>query len=128
MPLYGHELTEDTHPYQAGLGFAVQLRDRQFIGSDALQELRKLPDHPRRVGLELSERRVPREGYRVTSGGSTVGEITSGTFSPTLERPIAMAYVRPEVTEVGTQVEVDIRGKPAAARVVTLPFYSRKSP
>jgi aminomethyltransferase len=125
MPLYGHELSEAIDPYQAGLGFAVQLKDRQFVGRDALVQLRQRSDLPRRVGLELAGRRVPRQGYPVVVHGEPVGEVTSGTFSPTLERPIAMAYVRPEIAAMQTQVEVDIRGRMEPARIVSLPFYHR---
>ena len=125
MPLYGHELNEDIDPYQAGLGFAVQLQDRQFIGRDALAEIKNQPRSKVRIGLELAGRRVPREGYSVLVAGERVGEVTSGTFSPTLERPIAMAYVRPDVANVGADVEVEIRGRRETAIVVNLPFYSR---
>jgi aminomethyltransferase len=133
MPLYGHELSEAINPYQAGLRFAVQLRDRQFIGSDALRALKTEPEQARRIGLELSGRRVPREHYAVFPGGlpggvadgQQIGQITSGTFSPTLERPIAMAYVRPEFAALGTELAIDIRGKQEPAMVVQLPFYSR---
>ncbi|MCE9548336.1 MAG: glycine cleavage system protein T [Planctomycetia bacterium] len=130
MPLYGHELTEEISPYQAGLDFAVDLDDagldaRQFPGRDALAAIRNQPDLPRRVGLECASGRVPREGCPVLAGGVQVGHVTSGTFSPTLDCPIAMAYVAPQASAVGNEVIVDIRGKPQAARVVQLPFYTR---
>lgn len=125
MPLYGHELSEEINPYVAGLGFAVQLKDRRFIGSEALRELKAVAPSRKRVGLELTGRRVAREDYAVMQGGSQVGAISSGTFSPTLERPIAMAYVQPQLAEVGTSLEVDIRGKSVDAKVVALPFYQR---
>ena len=127
MPLYGHELSEAINPFQAGLGFAVQLKDRDFIGAAALRELKKDPRQSRRIGLELSGKRVPREHYPVLAKGDAVGEITSGTFSPTLERPIAMAYVQPDAAEPGTELTVDIRGRAEAARVVGLPFYRREN-
>ena len=80
---------------------------------------------PVRVGLELAGKRVPREHCAVVAGTQPVGEVTSGTFSPTLEKPIAMAYVRPDRAGVGTELAVDIRGKLEPARVVSLPFYKR---
>jgi len=127
MPLYGHELTEETNPFQAGLAFAVNLDRREFIGHEALMQLHDEPRQPRRVGLHLSTRRVPREGYLVAApSGDKVGWITSGTHSPTLERPIAMAYLEPAYSAVATELEVDIRGESVAARVVQLPFYQRK--
>ena len=127
MPLYGHELSEAIDPFQAGLGFAVHLKDRDFIGATALRALKDRPNQPRRVGLELTNKRVPREHYPVLFKDETVGEITSGTFSPTLDRPIAMAYVQPIAAELGTELTVDIRGRGEAARVVSLPFYKRDS-
>jgi aminomethyltransferase len=126
MPLYGHELTEDTDPFQAGLGWAVKVDKGPFVGRDALERLRQDAARPRRVGLELEGKRIAREGAAVTHGGRQVGQVTSGTFAPTLARPIAMAYVDPGLTAPGTACEVDVRGKPAPARVVPLPFY-RKS-
>jgi aminomethyltransferase len=126
MPLYGHELSEDIHPLQAGLDFAVQLRDHDFIGCQALQAAASEPMR-RRVGLALDDRRVPREGYPVLQHGQVVGAVTSGTFSPTFSRPIAMAYVDPSATATGQQLHVDIRGRLAPAVVTPLPFYSRHS-
>jgi aminomethyltransferase len=125
MPLYGHELSEQIDPYQAGLGFAVHLKDRQFIGHAALAKSKEAADWPRRVGLLLEGKRVAREHFKVLVAGEVVGEVTSGTFSPTLERPIAMAYVRADAAEVGTELEVDIRGRSVSANVVPLPFYQR---
>jgi aminomethyltransferase len=127
MPLYGHELSEAIDPFQAGLEFAVQLQGRDFIGAAALKELKNRPNQPQRIGLEMRGKRVPREHYPVLANGEAVGQITSGTFSPTLERPIAMAYVQPNAAKLGTEVSVDIRGRAEPARVVALPFYQRQS-
>jgi aminomethyltransferase len=124
MPLYGHELSEEIDPYRAGLSFAVNL-NHDFIGRTALSRLKDDPNQPARVGLELAGKRVPREHYPVMHDGASVGSITSGTFSPTLEKPIAMAYVRRELAAPGTQLSVDIRGKLEPATVVGLPFYRR---
>ncbi|MCY2995718.1 MAG: glycine cleavage system aminomethyltransferase GcvT [Planctomycetota bacterium] len=127
MPLYGHELSEQINPYQAGLGFAVNLPDREFIGREALAKFQADPQQPRRVGLTVAGRRVAREHSPVLAAGQVVGQVTSGTFSPTFDQPIAMAYVRPEVAAVGTELQVDIRGRGESARVVKLPFYTRSS-
>lgn len=126
MPLYGHELSESIDPYTAGLSFAVDLKERNFPGHSALVELSRRGDLARRVGLSMVGKRVPREQCVVLRDGVPVGQVTSGTFSPTLERPIAMAYVSPENSAEGTRLSVDIRGKPEEATVVKLPFYSRK--
>ena len=125
MPLYGHELTESINPFQAGLGFAVNLEDRDFIGRPALERLKNDRSQPKRVGLELAGKRIPREHAAVLANDRPVGEVTSGTFSPTFEKPLAMAYVEPEQALLGTQLEVDIRGRTEPAKIVKLPFYRR---
>lgn len=128
MPLYGHELTESIDPITAGLSFAVNLKDRNFIGHTALDIVSKKTDLPVRVGLELISRRVPREHYPIVRPGEAapmLGEVTSGTFSPTLDRPIAMGYVPREYSVPGTMLAIDIRGKQEPAKVVRLPFYKR---
>ncbi len=126
MPLYGHELSEAIDPYTAGLGFAVSLGERSFLGSDALTTLKGSSRSMKRIGLSLTGRRAAREGASlIDSDQRTVGTVTSGTFSPTLQQPIAMAYVAPELAVVGTNIEVDIRGTRAEAQIVSLPFYKR---
>jgi aminomethyltransferase len=125
MPLYGHELSEAVNPYQAGLGFAVNLGGREFVGSEALERLAADKTQPVRVGLQLDGKRVPRQGCPVMHGSEIVGDVTSGTFSPTFQRPIAMAYVRPTAQAVGTRLAVDIRGTHHPATIVPLPFYER---
>ncbi|MCI0463410.1 MAG: glycine cleavage system aminomethyltransferase GcvT [Gemmataceae bacterium] len=125
MPLYGHELSEEIDPFQAGVGWAVKLDKGDFLGRAALMRLREDASRPRRVGLELAGKRIAREGAAVKVGGREVGHVTSGTFSPTLSKAVAMAYVAPAHTPVGTECSVDIRGKDEPARVVPLPFYRR---
>jgi aminomethyltransferase len=132
MPLYGHELSEEINPLEAGLGFAVNLENRMFPGRNALAKLKQSPLARVRIGLELSGKRVPREHYPILRSPDAVaraqiGEVTSGTFSPTLSRPIAMGYVRPDAAEPGAELFVDIRGQAEPARVVKLPFYRRSS-
>lgn len=126
MPLYGHELNEDIDPLTAGLGFAVHLKERQFPGCEALAKIKQDGPQRVRIGLELDGRRVPREHYPVMLDGKAVGEVTSGTFSPTLQKPIAMAYVEAAQAE-SSELRIDIRGKQEPARVVPLPFYQRPS-
>jgi aminomethyltransferase len=126
MPLYGHELNEDIDPLQAGLTWAVKLDKGDFIGRDALVKRRHDATLRRRVGLELAAKRMAREGATLLREGQEIGRVTSGTFAPTLQKAVAMAYVDPQWTEVGTSFEVDVRGRPEPARVVKLPFYQRK--
>jgi aminomethyltransferase len=125
MPLYGHELSEQIDPFAAGLGFACHLAGYDFPGRGALRELEKRPSPAVRVGLELAGRRIAREGYTIGKDGRTVGQVTSGTFSPTLQRPIAMGYVSRALAAPGTTLTVDIRGHEEEARVVALPFFRR---
>ena len=106
--------------------FAVNLKDRDFVGKAALAPLQHDPQQLRRVGLELSGKRVPREHFSLFAGDDRIGVVTSGTFSPTLNRPIAMAYVQPQFAVVDTHLFVDIRGSHEPASVVKLPFYSRR--
>jgi aminomethyltransferase len=130
MPLYGHELNEETDPFMAGLDFAVKLDKPDFIGKRALIDAKKAMDarlSRRRVGLELEGKRIAREGFLLFRGDAKVGFITSGTYSPTLAKSIAMAYVQPDVAEPGTELTVDIRGQAVPARVVNLPFYRRSN-
>lgn len=124
MPLYGHELTEETTPFDAGLGFAVQLKNRSFPGRDALVEAKANPRRER-IGLELEGRRVARETFKILRDGAEIGEVSSGTFSPTLQKPIAMGFVQPRSVTVGDAIEVDVRGRAVPATVVELPFYKR---
>ncbi len=125
MPLYGHELSEQINPIQAGLGFAVSFGDREFVGRAALERFAKDASLPVRIGIQLDGKRVPRQGADVLRGDDPIGEVTSGTYSPTFERPIAMAYVQPAAQAPGSRLAADIRGTPYAAVVVPLPFYQR---
>ncbi|MGP4002459.1 glycine cleavage system aminomethyltransferase GcvT [Streptomyces sp. 8N706] len=136
MPLYGHELTRSTTPFDAGLGRVVKFEkttnDGRFVGREALEAAAKRAGEapPRTlVGLVAEGRRVPRAGYPVVSTGSgtVIGEVTSGAPSPTLGRPIAIAYVDAAHAEPGTGgVAVDIRGSHEPYEVVALPFYKRR--
>jgi aminomethyltransferase len=124
MPLYGHELSEEIDPLTAGLQFAVKFT-KSFIGQQRLAEIAASPLDRARVGLVLDGKRIAREHTPVKVGSETVGEVTSGTFSPTLQKTIAMAYVSRAYSKPGTRLDVDLRGKIEAAQVVPLPFYKR---
>jgi aminomethyltransferase len=128
MPLYGHELDETIDPIRAGLGFAVNLKDRAFIGSESLVAIQSQGLSTTRVGIKLEGMRAARQGACVLDSDSrTVGLVTSGSFSPTLNQPIAMAFVDSAVAKEGSNVEVDIRGSRVSAKLSLLPFYRRKS-
>ncbi len=127
MPLYGHELGEETDPFSAGLGWAVKLDKGEFAGRDVLIE-RKANPPLTRIGLELAGKRIARQGALVLSGEREIGLVTSGTFSPTLQKSIAMATVAPGSAPIGAEVVVDVRGHRETARVVKLPFYKRTAP
>jgi aminomethyltransferase len=125
MPLYGHEVTEEIDPLQAGLNWAVKLNKGDFVGREALLRRQQDATRPVRVGLELEGKRIGREGASVLRDGRAVGRVSSGTFAPTLQKAIAMAYVEPDCATPGTTLSVDVRGREEAARVVALPFYRR---
>ncbi len=129
LPLYGHDLTPERSVAGAGLGFAVSKRRRSeggFMGAERV--LRELADgaDERWVGLEIEGRMPAREGATVLAGGRPAGVVTSGGFSPTLERPIAVGWVAASHAGVGTPLEIEVRGKRLAARVVALPFVPHR--
>ncbi len=125
MPLYGHELNEQIDPIQAGLGWAVKLDKGDFIGRAAIAAKKADPSLPKRVGLELEGKRAARESATVLAGEQIIGQVTSGSYAPTLEKSIAMAYLSPNHAQLGNSVDVDIRGTRTPAKVVKLPFYQR---
>ena len=123
MCLYGNDIDEETTPFEAKLDFAVKLDKPRFIGRDALVQQRQEGVERIRVGLRMLERAVPRRGFPVLNKRERVGELTSGTFSPLLQKGIAMAYLQTESAPEGTAVEVDVRGRTAEAVVSVMPFY-----
>jgi aminomethyltransferase len=126
MPLYGNELGPDTTPAEAGLGRVVHFaKEGDFVGRSALEKAQVDGPRMRLVGLTLKGRGIARHGYPVYSGDRGIGTVTSGTLSPTLGVPIAMAYVKPPNAEPGTIVDVGIRDQRVPAEVVPLPFYKR---
>lgn len=130
LPLYGHDLTAETTPVVADLGFAIGKRRREqggFAGAD--QVLREYPDRSEhvRVGLVVDGRQPLREGAEIVDEqGKAIGQVTSGGFSPSLQRPIAMAYVPREFSQIGTHVSAMQRGRPLTARVAAMPFLPHR--
>jgi aminomethyltransferase len=124
MPLYGHELDEQINPLEAGLAWAVKLTKDEFVGRSALHRAKDQIQR-QRVGLQLEGRRAAREGCPVLLNDRPVGRITSGSYTPTLERSIAMAYVESAHAGNGTKLAIDIRGNTEPATIVPLPFFKR---
>jgi len=124
MPLYGHELTEETDPLSAGLGWAVDL-NKEFIGTEALRKLKASGLKHKLIGLQIEGSRSARQGMTILQNGIPVGTVTSGAMSPTLKKPIAMGYVDAAVANPGTPFTIDCRGNMLTAVSVPLPFYKR---
>jgi glycine cleavage system T protein (aminomethyltransferase) len=126
MPLYGNELGRDVNPYEANLGRVVKLeKPGDFVGREALTAASKETPDKLLVGLVITGRGIARHGYPVLAGERRTGFVTSGTHSPTIGKPIAMAYVAPGDAAAGTILAVEVREQPVSAEVVPLPFYKR---
>ncbi|XEC95920.1 glycine cleavage system aminomethyltransferase GcvT [Paenibacillus tarimensis] len=129
LPLYGQEISEHISPLEAGLGYFVKLDKGDFIGRSALATQKDTGLARKLVGLEMEDRGIPRTHYPVYDGsGSRIGEVTTGTQSPTLKRNLGLALLNNDHTAPDTGVWVEIRGKRLKARVVKTPFYKKKRP
>ncbi|MBI5708966.1 MAG: glycine cleavage system aminomethyltransferase GcvT [Candidatus Eisenbacteria bacterium] len=125
--LYGNDIDDTTTPLEAGLGWTVKLKKEAFTGRDALLRQKEQGLARRLVGFELDGRRVPRHGMPIESGGRPAGRVTSGTFSPSLERPLGMGYVESALDRPGGTLEVIAGGARLSARIVPRPFWTRGS-
>lgn len=125
MALYGHELDRDTTPWEAGLGWVVKLDSGDFIGRDALVRAKEAGPERKLVGFEVEGRGIAREGHAVHVGGEPVGRVTSGTWSPTFEKALGLAYVPTAHAAPGTAVELEVRSRKLPGRLVEIPFYRR---
>jgi glycine cleavage system T protein (aminomethyltransferase) len=127
LSLYGHEISESINVWEAGLDRFCKLEKGSFLGSEALKKVQAAGGPEKRlVGLEMVERGIARDGYRVMDlSGNTIGSVTSGSPAPFLKKNIALAYVPRSFTEVGTEVAVEIRNNPVRAKVVPVPFYKK---
>lgn len=128
LPLYGQELSADITPLEAGLQFFVKLDKADFIGRDALLQQKEAGLPRCLVGLEMIDRGIPRSHYPVYADGVKIGEVTTGTQSPTLKRNLGLALIDTAYSEIGTEVYVEIRGKQLKAVVIKAPFYKYKRP
>lgn len=126
LALYGQELSKDITPIEAGVGFAVKPnKEEDFLGKAVLKEQKENGAPRKLVGIEMIDKGIPRHGYEVFVGDEKIGEITTGTQSPTLGKNIGLALLKAEFTEVGREVEVQVRKKRLKAVIVKTPFYKR---
>jgi aminomethyltransferase len=123
--LYGNDIDETTNPIEAGLGWITKLKKDEFIGKDVLVKEKEEGSKRKLVALTSDERFFPRQGYEITNNSRNIGNITSGTVSPVLEKPIALGYVSSEFKTVGTMVNFLVRGKEVPAEVIKLPFVKK---
>jgi aminomethyltransferase len=125
LMLYGNDITEQTHPLEAGLGWVVKLDAGDFIGREALRGIKAAGLERKLVGFEMTGRGIARHGYPIVAGGKVVGEVTSGSPGPTVGRNIGLGYVPLGLDKAGTALGIEIRGKVVDAVVVRTPFYKR---
>ena len=127
LALYGQELSHEISPLEAGIGFAVKLnKEEDFIGKAALKQQKENGLPRKLVGIEMIDRGIPRHGYPVYKGDVKIGEVTTGTQSPTLKKNVGLALIDAKETDLGNEVEVEIRGKRLKAAVSATPFYKRE--
>ncbi|MEL6820256.1 MAG: glycine cleavage system aminomethyltransferase GcvT [Calditrichota bacterium] len=120
--LYGNDIDETINTYEAGLGWITKLKKGDFIGRDALQAIKDEGIKRKLAGFVIDGRMIPRTGYAVLHNSETVGNVTSGCFSPILEKNIGLAYVPKDLAVEGTEIEIEARGRKAPARIVKTPF------
>ena len=125
LPLYGHEISGEITPLEAGLNFFVKLDKEDFIGKDALVKQKAEGLKRKLVGFEMIDRGVPRAHYEITKDGENIGFVTTGSYSPTLDKNIGLALVNSEHSELGTEFAVMRSGKALKAKVIPLPFYKK---
>jgi len=125
MMLYGNDMDETVTPLEVVYGWITDL-EKDFIGSTALRRQKEQGVKRKLVGFEMAERGIARHGYKVLKDGAEAGEVTSGTFAPTVNRAIGMAFVPVELKEPGTEFDIQVRNRQVKARVVLLPFYKRQ--
>jgi aminomethyltransferase len=124
--LYGNDIDQTTNPLEAGLGWVVKLDKGDFAGRAAIARVKAGGPARRLVGFEMVDRAVARHGYRILRDGAEVGQVTSGSYGPSVDRYIGLGYVPAPLAAVGSDLEVEVRGRPQRARVVKTPFYPSK--
>ncbi|MBI4368072.1 MAG: glycine cleavage system aminomethyltransferase GcvT [Candidatus Omnitrophica bacterium] len=123
--LYGHDMNDETTPLEAGLNWTIGWSKQDFLGKQALSDERSQGSKRKLIGFELNDRGIAREGCPILIGNQPVGQVTSGTFSPTLKRSIGLGYVPSQHAQVGQEIVIEIRGKLSHAKIVKTPFYKR---
>ena len=121
--LYGNDIDRTTTPLEAGLGWITKLNKGDFIGSEILKRQKEEGIKKKLIAFKMEKKAIPRHGYDLLFDGSVVGSVTSGTFSPTLQKGIGLGYVETGRHKPGTEIKVDIRGRMESARIVKPPFY-----
>ena len=124
--LYGNDISEKTNPIEAGLGWVVKLDKGEFVGRTPIAKMKEEGPSRKLIGFELEGKAFPRQHYPITKNGKVIGEVTSGLFSPSLQKAVGMGYVPSELASLGSKFDIDIRGKAIPATVVKPPFYKRK--
>ncbi len=126
-PLYGNELTDETNPFEAGIGWATKLDKSDFVGKDAIARSKAAGLTRKLVGIEIRGAGIPRHGYKLfdETGSREIGYLTSGTHSPSLKKPIGLGYVPLGHSEIGTKIQIEIRANKIPAEIVATPFYKR---
>ena len=128
MPLYGNDINQKTTPLEAGLGWLVHMENpKDFIGKEALEKQSREGIKKKLIALKLESKAIARKGYKVIYDNKIAGEITSGSWSPTLQKGIALAYLPKEISSIGTEIHIEIRNKLYKGTVVKKPFYRRVS-
>jgi aminomethyltransferase len=125
MLLYGQDMDRNTNPFEAGLGWLVEMDNGDFIGKSALLEIKRQGVKRKHIGFQMTGQGIARSGYKIVKCGQEVGKVTSGGYAPTLNVNIGFGYVPIELATIGTDIEIMIRNKPVAARVVNRQFYKR---
>ncbi len=124
-PLYGHELNDEITPLEAGLGWVTKLQKGNFLGREILIAQKEKGVSKKRVGFIMQEEAIARADYSILNGDEKIGWVSSGTFSPSLDKKIGCGYVDAKFSSIGTIFSIDIRGKKKKAEVVSTPFYRK---
>ena len=124
-PLYGNDISEKTTPLEAGLSWVTKFDKGNFMGRESLLKQKEGGLKKKLIGFEMTDKGIPRSHYSIFKGAEQVGEVTSGTMSPSLNKAIGVGYVKTEISDIGNEIEIDIRGNHQKAKIVSTPFYKR---